>query len=216
MPEKKNIFRNSIDIISAILIGAWIGIVFWSMRSLFNDQAGIYAENGLIENMQASLLAVSCIVYLAAAAFAKKPGKLIPLFFSLLCYSFVLRELDMEKFNIPYALKFLGSGAGRNATIAAAFIAILAIAALGDFRYYAKAAIGFIKSRAGILLIAGGVFILIGDFFEKFEGIVDHVYFEEITELFAYVLILLSALAARSSMNGATIRPGEREKTKRP
>ena len=129
------------------------------------------------------------------------------MFCSLLCYSFVLRELDVEKFDIPYPLIFIGSGAGRNVTIAVAFIAILACAALGNFRVYEKAAKGFIKSRSGILLIAGGVFLFIGEFFEKYEAIVNHIYWEELSELFACVLILVSSLAALSSVISAPVPP---------
>ena len=207
MPKKKTILENGFDAISAATICAWIGFVFWSLRSSLDDQARMSVENGLIETMQTVLLAVSCIVYLAAAALKEKPGKLIFLFCSLLCYSFVLRELDVEKFDIPYPLIFIGSGAGRNVTIAVAFIAILACAALGNFRVYEKAAKGFIKSRSGILLIAGGVFLFIGDFFEKYEAIINHIYWEEISEFFAYVLILVSSLAALSSVISAPVPP---------
>jgi hypothetical protein len=56
-------------------------------------------------------------------------------------------------------------------------------------------------------LIAGGVFLFIGDFFEKYEAIVNHVYWEEISEFFAYVLILVSSLAALSSVISAPVPP---------
>jgi hypothetical protein len=207
MPKKRTILKYGFDAISAAIICAWIGFVFWSLRSSLDDQALMSVENGLIETMQAVLLAISCIFYLTAAALKEKPGKLIFLFCSLFCYSFVLRELDVEKFDIPYPLIFIGSGAGRNVTIAVAFIAILACAALRNFRFYEKAAKGFIKSRPGMLLIAGGVFLFIGEFFEKYDAIVNHVYWEEISELFAYVLILVSSLAALFSVISAPVPP---------
>ena len=207
MPREQTVLKNGVDAISAATICAWIGFVFWSLRSSLDDQALMSVENGLIETMQIVLLAVSCIVYLAAAALKAKPGKLIFLFCSLVCYSFVLRELDVEKFDIPYPLIFIGSGAGRNVTIAVAFMAILACAALRNFYVYEKAAKGFIKSRPGMLLIAGGVFLFIGEFFERYEAIVNHVYWEEISELFAYVLILLSSLSALFSVISAPVPP---------
>jgi hypothetical protein len=58
-----------------------------------------------------------------------------------------------------------------------------------------------------MLLIAGGVFLFIGEFFEKYEAIVNHVYWEELSEFFAYVLILVSSLAALSSVISAPVPP---------
>jgi hypothetical protein len=92
-------------------------------------------------------------------------------------------------------------------TIAVAFIAILACAALRNFCVYEKAAQGFIKSRPGMLLIAGGVFLFIGEFFDKYEAIVNRVYWEETSELFAYVLILVSSFAALFSVISAPVPP---------
>jgi hypothetical protein len=68
MPRKKTILKIGVDAISAATICAWIGFVFWSLRFSLDDQALMSVENGLIEIMQTVLLAVSCIVYLAAAA----------------------------------------------------------------------------------------------------------------------------------------------------
>jgi hypothetical protein len=39
------------------------------------------------------------------------------LFFSLLCYTFVLRELHVEKFDVPKVLIFIGSGAGHKTLV---------------------------------------------------------------------------------------------------
>lgn len=42
----------------------------------------------------------------------------------------------------------------------------------------------------------GGVFLILGGFFEELDSIAYHVYIEEIFELLAYVFILLAALLA--------------------
>lgn len=194
-------FRSFLGIISAVIISAYFGFVLWATFAVLDNNTHIYAENGLIENIQAGILVVACIVYLATAAFDKRSETLILLFCSLLCYSFMLRELDVERFDVPYALKLIGSGAGRNIILATAFAAIFGYAALSNYSYYKKAAVGFIKSRPGFLLIAGGVFLIIGDSFEKYKGITHYGFFEEIIELFGYVLILLSSLTAGTFLN---------------
>lgn len=208
-------FRSLLGIISTVIISAYFGFFLWATYSVFDDNTHIYAENGLIENSQACLLAISCIIYLANVALEEKPKKLILLTCSLLCYTFLLRELDIEKFDIPYTLKLIGSGVGRNTTIGAAFAAIFVYVALRNYSYYKKTALKFIGSRPGFLLMAVGAFLLIGDYFEKHKTITHHVFFEETFELFAYVLIVLSSLAANSFISSIKIRSSGSSKTLR-
>lgn len=180
------------------IICAWLGFTFWTGYLVFSEkQAQIYEDNGLIENMQALLLMVACIVYLLVGLRENRLNKLIPLFCSLLCFSFLLRELDVEKFDLPGVLIYFGHGAGRDAILAIALFSIFTYAALNR-SYYKKAAIHFARSGSGWLLVSGGVFLVIGNVFEKSDGIPHFVFFEEIAELFGYVLILLSSIYARS------------------
>lgn len=205
----------NINVTSGAIISAWFGFTLWAAYSVFSDNhTHIYAENGLIENIQAFLLVIACIVYLATVAIEKRSDKLILLFCSLLCFSFLLRELDVEEFDIPQALIFIGHGVGRNTTQAMAFFAIFTYAA-SNRSYYKKASVEFAKSRPGWLLITGGVFLLVGDFFEKRNGILHHVFFEEIAELFGYVLILLSSISANSFMSRITTRSSGHGKARR-
>lgn len=215
MIEEKIMFRSWLGIISTVTISAWFGFALWATYFVFDNNTQIYAEKGLIENIQACLLAIACIVYLATVALEKRSEKLILLSCSLLCYSFVLRELDVEKYDIPYALKIIGSGVGRNTTVATAFAAIFVYAALSNYFYYKKAAVGFIGTRPGILLMTGGVFLFIGDFFEGYKAITHHTFIEEMAELFAYVLIVLSSLAANSFISSTTNRSSVHGKARR-
>ena len=193
--------RNWFNVGSYLLIGAFCTLALWSAHDVFivGDPA-LYAEDGFLENVQAILLAISCLVFLAPIALRKEPGKLVYAFCSLLCYSFVVRELDVEHLNVPQAVKFIGSGVGRNASLVLAFSAIL-IYALANFSYYKKACLEFIWSRPGMLLILGGVLLQIGDMFEKNYGLQYHVFYEEFSEVAGYFLILLSALAVNSSVS---------------
>ena len=166
----------------------------------------IYAENGLIETMQVYLLAVACGIYLATLALEKRSDKLILLSCSLLCYGFFVRELDVETFAIPQLLIFIGSGVGRTMTLALAMAAIGLYATLTDPAHYAKSAVAFARSRPGVLFVAGCVFLVVGDLLEKNKILAQRVFFEEMAELFAYVLILLSSIAGNSFLRRLTIR----------
>lgn len=193
--------RNWFNLSSYLLIGAFCALALWSAHDVFIlGDAAIYAEDGFLETLQATLLGLGCLVFLAPFASRGEPGKLIFLFCSLLCYSFVVRELDVELLNVPEVVKFIGSGIGRNVSLALAFGAML-IYAVANFSYYKKAGFQFLKSRAGILLMLGGVLLQVGDLFEKNYALQHHVFFEEFSELSGYVLILLSALAVNSAIS---------------
>jgi hypothetical protein len=193
--------RDWFNVGSYLLVGAFCALALWSAHDVFviGDPA-LYAEDGFLESVQAGLLASGALVFLAPFALRKEQGKLVYGFCSLLCYSFVVRELDVERLNVPEVVKFIGSGIGRNVSLALAFSAIL-IYALANFSYYKKAGLQFLKSRPGILLMLGGVLLQIGDMFEKNYGLQYHVFYEEFSELTGYALILLSALAVNSAIS---------------
>ena len=150
--------RNWLRLLCLVILGSFIVVFLWSAYSVFilNNNT-IYAENGPLENLQSILLAISCIVYLGPIALKREQERLILLFCSLLCCNFVLRELDVEDLDVPSALKFIGSGVGRNSIFSVAFMALFCFAAF-RLSYYKKASILFLRSKSGILLILGGCF----------------------------------------------------------
>jgi len=209
MPVSDSMSRGflEVDAISTAAIAAWFGFAVWATYSVFVDgYVQLHAENGLIENMQAYLLVAACGIYLATLALEKRSDKLLLLSCALLCYGFMLRELDVETFDIPRALVFIGSGVGRNTTLAVAIAAICLYATVADLVHYRKAAAEFLRSRPGVLLMAGGVFLIIGEFIEKSRLVPQRVFFEEMAELFAYVLILLSSIAGNSFLSRLKLR----------
>lgn len=198
--------RSWFGALSVVTMGAFFVLFLWTAHSVFIlNITSIYAENGLLENIQIILLAISCIVFLIPIAIEKKPEKLILLFCSLLCYSFILRELDVEILDVNNTIKFVCSGVGRYTTLSVAFIALFSYAAF-RFSYYTNASVSFIRSKSGILLMSGGLFLIVGDLFEKRSTIIHHVYWEELFELCGYCFILLSAFAANAGLNRITRR----------
>lgn len=193
--------RSWFGALSVVTLGAFFVLFLWTAHSVFIfNITSIYAENGLLENIQVILLTISCIVFLIPIALEKKTEKSILLFCSLLCYSFILREMDFESLDVPNVIKFISFGVGRNATLTAAFISLFSYAAF-RFSYYKNACISFIRSKSGILLMSGGLFLIVGDIFEKRSSIIHHVYWEELFELCGYCFILLSAFAANAGLN---------------
>lgn len=191
---------NWFNWLGLLILCAFFGVSFWSAHAVFVlGNTTVYAENGPIESLQAILLATSCIVFLLPVVLNREPGKLIPLFLALLCYSFLVRELDVERLNVPDFVKFIGSGIGRNTTLAVGFISLLTYAGT-RFSYYKNASIQFLKSRPGILLMLGGLLMVVGGVCEKSHSIPQHAFFEEFFELWGYVFILLSSITANGDI----------------
>lgn len=181
--------------LSLLILGLFLAVTLWYAHSVFVlNNAAVYSENGPLENLQASVLAITTLIFLAPLALNKPQMKLIFVSCSWLCFSFVLRELDVERFNVPDALKFIGSGAGRNAMLALGFTALLVLA-VAKFAYYRKAVIVFLRSMPGILLVLAGIFLVTGEVFEKNHSIIHNAFYEEVFELLGFCLMLLSALA---------------------
>ena len=180
----------SVATLALVCFSAWSAwIVF------FDNQMWLYAENSLIENIQATLLTISALVFLVAAVLEKKSSKL-PMFLCIaLCYAFLVRELDIEKILDHPTIVLIGSGKGRNLSLVVLF-ASLSIPFFLNPKHYLGAMVSFLRSRPAFLMIAGGICLLVGAFFEKYEGIPHHVYFEEMSEVLGYVLILLASFAA--------------------
>ena len=172
----------------------FIGVLcYFSYSVYFLNQLSIYAENGWLENTQVVTLILSCITFLFPVISQKREDKLILVFFSFLCFSFVLREVDVENLDIINSLKFIGHGVGRNIMLSVGFIAI-GIYVMLNYKYYKKLAKEFIISLMGRVIIIAGFLLCISYFFEHHSSILHHVFLEEAFELSGYVLILIVAL----------------------
>lgn len=193
---------------TSAILGAWLGFSALACYLLFvENNTNVYAENGILETTQAVLLALACVLFLATALWEKGEGRLVVLFCSLLCYGFVLREVDVETFDIPDLLILLGSGTGRNLSLAFGLILLCLGALFAGLREQFRQGLAFARSRSGLLLLTGCGFLLLGDVFEKelLGSIAHHVFFEEMSELLGDVMILLSAVHA-----GAFVSRGAR------
>lgn len=193
-------------VISTLAISTFFGFSFWATGIVLDGNTQIHTEHGLIENIQASIIVISFIVYLIAAVFNKKSEKLILCFCVLMCYTFFLREVTIWKLDVPNALKMIGSGIGRDLSISIGFAAIFIYAILRDYSYYKTAAVKFIRSTPGLLLVAAAVFFFIGLYFERQSLMIHHQFYEEMCELFGYVLVLLSSFATIPFLKKPTIR----------
>jgi|TARA_B110000503_G_scaffold106153_1_gene158478 hypothetical protein len=184
-----------------------LAIVLWSFYAvMLLDDSTVYAENNLLESTQVLTLALALVFFLVPVFDSVRNDRLIATFMSLLSLGFILRELDVEQFDLPNILIVLGSGKGRNLLLGAGLLLTFATA-LFKFRYYLSLSRCFFRHGAGITTLLAGLFLVIGDMFEKID-IPYHVLYEESLELIGYAILLLAAskLARREVKSDTFIR----------
>jgi len=188
-----NITKKSFSSYSTITILIFLGLTCWSSYSVYVlNQPSIYAENGPLENIQVFTLSLACLVFFLPAVCQERNDKLFQLFLSLLCLSFVLREVDIEDLNVPNILISIGSGTGRNVLLIIGFIAIFS-SMLFNLTHQKKVLKRYVLSKGGLLLVTAGILLCIGSLFEEMTLVAHHAFFEEMSELTGYVIILLVA-----------------------
>ncbi len=169
-----------------------VGVIFWSLFSVvWQENFSVFKENGLLENTQALTLIVALFFFLAPTFNRFRSDRLLGVFFSFLTLGFILRELDIETFDLPNIFILLGSGQGRNLLLAVGILSTIGYA-LFKFRYYLDLSISFVRSRTGFAALGAGILCEIGDFFEDLQ-IQHNVLYEESLELMGYSLFLIAA-----------------------
>ena len=154
-------------------------------------------EKGILEMTQALLIAVSMVIYVLCAFFDRNIGtRLTSLALSLLSFSFLLRELDVEEYDIPSIFILLGSGTGKHVLIGVLWIILLIV--LFKFKQaFWHSNYDFLSSKQGQLLIVSALMLILGSFMDKnilSLNIDTTQFYEEIFELLGYVYLLLSSL----------------------
>jgi hypothetical protein len=129
-------FDNNKKIILVIFV--FITILFYFSYAVYAlNQSSIYLENGLLENIQVITLFLACVSFIFPVFSQSRSDKLMLMFFSFLCFSFILREVDVEEIDIAYFLIFIGHGIGRNIMLIIGFSS-MTLYAIFHFEYYRK------------------------------------------------------------------------------
>jgi hypothetical protein len=155
----------------------------------------IFKENQLLENMQALLIFIAGLSYAQAVLYVRKCHRLLPLGGALLSVSFLLRELDVEKFDVPRWVAFLfGSGIGRNTLLVCLWL-MLAVFLVKNHKHCLPVALGLLTHRTGLFAILCGLLLIIGSLFEnQVFNVETYQFYEELAEMNGYYFLLLSSL----------------------
>lgn len=183
-----NIFKLLTASAIALVIGAGISIF------AFDNTSWTYTETGCFEIAQDVILVFALITFvLASLSKGNSQEKLITVFFAILTYAFLLRELDFEKMGLPEWSVILFHGKGRNITVALAFV-VVGVLALRNYKHYISKSMEFMLSKRGALMVSAGALLLVGGIFEKCTSLNNYEFFEEVFELCGYFLYTSAAI----------------------
>jgi hypothetical protein len=179
-----------INIVS-ILVGVTL-VCLLGLPALVDLSPIIAVENGLLENTQVVLLALSFAGFLLPVRRAGRESRCILLGGALLALTCILREVDVEDLNVARWIVLMGSGIGRN-TI---FFALWAGVLFYTIKIIPQLKEDFLRitgSNFGKLIISAGIAMLIGDLFDKdILGIGQAQIYEEFYETIGYMLLLIA------------------------
>jgi hypothetical protein len=155
----------------------------------------VFKENQLMENFQVFLILIAGFAFLQSVALVEKSLRLLPLAGSLLSFSFTLRELDVEKFDVPRFIAFLfGHGYGRNTLLASLWLMVV-IAFVKNRAHYLKIVLGLLARPSGMLAVTGGLLLILGSLFDdRIFDVQLYQFYEELSEMNGYYCLLLSSL----------------------
>lgn len=180
------------------LWGINIGIgIFFILTILFLYPDIDTDEDGIVEILQSVFITIAIVIFAYRAISSTDVNeKLTGFGLSLLSLSFLLRELDVEKFDIPSFFIWLGSGTGRGLFLGTLWIILIFL--MYKYKNFQKIKmISFLTSTQGQLLMFAALMLIFGAFMDKNVFSLENLttrFYEELFELLGYVYLAFSAI----------------------
>jgi len=154
-------------------------------------------KDGIVEAAQSIFIALAIAVFAYHAFISKEiKSKLVSFGFSLLSLTFLLRELDVEKLDIPSFLIMLGSGTGRNLLLGSLWIILL----IWTFKYKSvekNKIVSFLFSIPGQMLMFSSLMLVLGAMMDKNIFSLQNSttrFYEELLELLGYAYLFFASM----------------------
>lgn len=184
------------------LIFACLLVYLGGLSILWIQDPAIANENHVMENLQAASLAIGVLVGSVALARSRSwSAQFIFMAMTLAMLVLFLREVDVEKLDLPFFLIALGSGTGRNLLMGGAAIALLVVF-VRNYKALWPAVFALLRHECCLPVYLGICFYVLGEMFDKHIFAVSREYgyfFEELCENAAtYFLVLGSIWTART------------------
>lgn len=197
--------RRNLIVLSVLLSG---NLALWYL-AVGRGMDFIYEENSWMENIQAGVLLVSCVVFAFAGFALREKHRALALFLSVLCFIFSFREVDVDELEVSTWLIFLLAEEGRAIFFVMALVLLALL--LKDAKYYLANRMLYLRSSLGIHLVQAAILLVaLSRAFEKdLFGFRHHVFYEELSELLAYCLLFVASLDLVKALRGIESKVGQ-------
>ncbi|KAF0095691.1 MAG: hypothetical protein E1N59_467 [Puniceicoccaceae bacterium 5H] len=176
--------NNTFAILAVLLLN---GVLIEEV--MLQGRSELYAENELIENLQACFYAGGFFCALWGLLHVQRFERWLGAAFSLACLTFFLREVDMAELNLPEVVKFFTGGTSKDLLLAFAFLALIVRFGV-TYRQHLREFWTIVRTRIALFCIGGGALLVLGSLFEQTH----HPFLEELVELDGALLILSAAI----------------------
>lgn len=177
----------------------WLLLIVVAGYFVYNleDQVTIYKENGLLENLQAGILLLTCFYMVLVGKNLQGSSRYAAWMFAWVCLAFFFREFDVRKTDWPeFAHLFFGKP-GQYIWFLPLFYILVQI--FRNIRFYLRNTLAYLLSPMMLYIILGGILIIMGAVFDKQIIPTEDKFWEEYLEVAAYAYLFLAALLAPSS-----------------
>lgn len=172
--------------------------LFSASSALAAEVGGMAQENGVLENAQVVLLFLGTLVFLVQSFAVAQGVRHLLWIGAWVCFTSILRELDIEEFALPQWVILLGSGKGRDILIVVGWLSLgtITIKSLPGLK---GRILEIVRSRTAIFTVVAGIALFLGLLCDReVIGGGHPQLFEEVSEVVGYFLLLLAALFSRS------------------
>ena len=177
----------------------WFLLVIIAGYFVYNleDQITIYKENGLLENLQAGTLLLTCFYMVVVGKNLQGSSRYAAWMFAWVCLAFFFREFDVRKTDWPEFAHMIFGKPGQYIWFLPLMYILVQI--FRNIRFYLRNILNYLLSPMMLYIILGGMLIIMGAVFDKQIIRTETKFWEEYLEVAAYACLLLGALLSPSS-----------------
>lgn len=173
-----------------LLLVSLAGVLIYNL----DDQHTIYDENGLLENLQAGILLLTCFCMVRVGKNLQGSSRYAAWMFAWVCLAFFFREFDVRKTDWPEPAHMIFGKPGQYIWFLPLFYILVQV--FRNIRFYLRNTLLYLRSPMMLYVILGGVLLIIAGIFDKQVIPTETKFWEEYLEIAADAYLFLAALLA--------------------
>ncbi|MDO6562342.1 hypothetical protein Q4488_03005 [Amphritea sp. 1_MG-2023] len=169
-----------------------------------DDQVTLYKENGVLENLQVSILLLTCFYMVIVGKQLQCRSRYAAWMFAWICLAFFFREFDIRKTDWPEFAHMIFGKPGQYIWFLPLLFILVQI--FRNIQFYLRNILLYLLSPMMLNIILAGVMLIMAAVFDKQMILTENKFWEEYLEIAAYAHLFLAAILARSSFRNIEIK----------